>query len=111
MAQSVFIEHATPDGWQAASEEFLLYCYNERGIKSPVLHEGDFEYITSDNRAFKQLSIPGHQWSELYPAFTQWIADTNHRSAWVEHGRLWISDGTSVHLKDCRRVSIKDTKK
>ena len=111
MAQSVFIEHATPDGWQAASEQFLLYCYNECGIKSPGLHEGELEYITPDNRAFKQLSIPDHQWSKMYPAFTKWIAETDIASAWVEHGRLWISDDTSVHLRECFRISLTNTSK
>ena len=100
MAQSVFIEHATPDGWQAASEQFLLYCYNQtwnanhRGFTKANLNTSPLTIAHSNSS-----QLPDHQWSKMYPAFTKWIAETDVASAWVEHGRLWISDDTSVHLR------------
>ncbi|TWU51521.1 hypothetical protein [Rubripirellula reticaptiva] len=104
MAHPVLIEHQPPDGWKVLTEEFLIYCYNECGIASPGLHEGDCEYRTADGRTFKQVMIPDHQWHAMYPAFKSWIAATAHCSAWIEHGRIWISDDTSQHLRECERI-------
>lgn len=104
MAHPVLIEHQPPDGWKVLTEEFLFFCYNECGIASPGLHEGDCEYRTADGRTFKQVMIPDHQWRAMYPAFKSWIAATAHCSAWIEHGRIWISDDTSQHLRECERI-------
>ena len=104
MANSIFIQHDPTDDWQLLVTAFIEHCRASHAIQDPTVVKGSFEYITPNGRAFLQLSVPDKQWSQMYPAFKDWAGLNSHHSAWIEHGRIWISDDTSHHLRDCQRV-------
>ena len=104
MANSIFIQHDPANDWQLLVTAFIEHCRASHAILDPTVAKGSFEYITPNGRAFLQLSVPDKQWSQMYPAFKDWAGLNSHHSAWIEHGRIWISDGTSHHLRDCQRI-------
>lgn len=100
---SAYIEKQNTDGSESLIDDFLTFS-EKKGLPISKLQKGGKEIITLNARCFKQVLMPDHQWGDFYSIFIQWSDHYSMSYAWTGHARIWISDGTSYHLKDCRLV-------